>query len=307
MATIPEGTVVVRRTWRDRFADYAALTKARLAAMVLLTTLAGFMLARPGPIDGWLLTMTLIGTGLTSLGANALNQWMEVRLDAMMNRTAGRPLPAGRITLRHALLLSAALLLAGPLLLFNTVNGLTAALGVVSAVIYVAIYTPLKTRTSLCTLAGAVCGAIPPVMGWTAAAGRLDAPAIILAAILLIWQIPHSLAMAWLHREDYARAGFRLLPAIDHTGEATGAMAVLYSLALVPIGLTAVMAGLGGWLYAAACVALGMGLTLQAARFRRDGATASAKRLFLATLAYLPLLFAFMVADGGPARVLDFH
>jgi heme o synthase len=295
-----QGTVVARCSWRERASDYAALTKLRLAALVLVTTLAGFLLALRGTPDGWRLIATLIGTGLTALGANALNQWMEARLDARMNRTGTRPLPAGRISPRHAVLLSGALLLAGPLFLLTTVNALTAAMAAACAATYAAIYTPLKRRTSLCTLVGAVCGAMPPVMGWTAATGRLDVPAIVLAAILLVWQVPHFLALAWLYREDYERTGFRMLPLVDPTGAISARMAILYSLVLIPIGLTAVLVGLGGWTYAAASATLGLALVVLAVKFQRSSSERNARRLFHATLAYLPALLAFMIADRGP-------
>jgi heme o synthase len=289
--------IVERHPWRDRVSDFAMLTKAGLVGLVLVTTLAGFWLAGPRTVGAGVLLATLVGTGLTALGANAFNQWIEARRDALMDRTRARPLPGRRMRRSRALLLSAALLLSGPLLLLVTVNGLTAALGAAAAVIYTGIYTPLKTRTSLCTLVGAVCGAMPPVMGWTAATGGLAAPAIILAAILLVWQIPHFLSLAWVYREDYRAAGFRLLPVVDQAGDVTSLMAVLYSMTLVPIGLSAAMAGLGGWCYAVASTGLGMGLVLLATRFYRDRSTANARRLFVATLVYLPLVLAFMIAD----------
>jgi protoheme IX farnesyltransferase len=297
-----QGVVVTRCTWREQVGDFAMLTKARLTGLVLVTTLAGFLLAGRGMPDGWRLAAALLGTALTALGANALNQWMEMSLDARMERTAGRPLPSGRMTRRRGLLVSVLLLVAGPLFLLITTNTLTAELGAAAAVIYAAVYTPLKTRTSLCTLVGAVSGAIPPVMGWTAATDRLDAPAIILGAVMLIWQVPHFLALAWLNRGDYGRTGFRMLPIVDRTGDSTGSMAVLYSLALVPIGLTGVLVGLGGWVYAGASIGMGIGLTVLAAQFQRTRSRRSAERLFRATLVYLPLLLAFMMAEHSPLR-----
>jgi protoheme IX farnesyltransferase len=279
------------------------LTKLRLVGLVLVTTAAGFLLAGRAAWDGWRLVATLVGTGLTALGANALNQWMEVRLDARMDRTGGRPLPAERMSPRQALAVSAVLLAGGPVILLATVNALTAGLAVACAAIYVAIYTPLKTRTSLCTLVGAVCGAIPPVMGWTAAADRLESSAIFLAAVLMVWQVPHFLAAAWLHRDDYGRTGFRMLPNTDGGGDSTSRMAVLYSLTLVPIGLAAVLLGLGGWMYAGASIALGVGLVMLAVRFHRDRSERNARRLFRGTLVYLPVLLACLIADRGPMWV----
>ncbi|HVP13308.1 MAG TPA: heme o synthase [Phycisphaerae bacterium] len=285
----------------QRIADYAVLTRARLASLVLFTTVAGYLLGITGSVVWSKLLSTLIGTGLTALAANAFNQWMEMHVDARMPRTRNRPLPAGAISPHSALAVALGMMLAGLILLKLAVNGPSAFLAAMTAVIYLAAYTPLKTRTSLCTLVGAVCGAIPPVIGWTAATGRVEGPAVILGAILLVWQVPHFLALAWLYREDYGRSGFRTLPMSDCSGESTGLMIVLYSLVLLPIGLTGVLVGLSGWAYAAASIALGLGLVYLAVRFYRDRSARNAKRLFHATLVYLPLLLTFMIADRGPA------
>ena len=285
----------------QRWAAYLELTKPRLGALVLVTTLVGFVLSGGGPVEGRRLLWTLLGTALTVGAANALNQWMERGLDARMRRTCRRPLPGGRLRPWQALAWGAGLGVAGPLLLFRMVNPLTAALGVAAEVIYLLIYTPLKTRSSLCTLAGAVCGALPPVMGWTAATGRLQAGAWILGAVLFVWQIPHFLALAWVYRADYARGGFRMLPATDTEGQTTVQVIVLYSLALLPVGLAATFAGIAGWVYAAGSLALGLAFVTLGVAMYRQRTEVQARRLFLASIVYLPLLLGLMVADRGPA------
>jgi heme o synthase len=292
-------------TGSRRFAEYAALTKARLALLVLFTTLIGYLLGADGAVAWPRLAWTIIGTGLTALAASALNQWLEISADGQMRRTCARPLPTGALSPRHALVLASGMVFLGLVLLASAVSLLSALLAATTVIIYLAAYTPLKTRTSLCTLLGAICGAIPPLIGWAAATGRIDAPALVLATILMIWQIPHSLALAWRHRQDCARAGFRLLPALDVSGNLTALLTVLYSLALIPVTLSAVLVGLAGYLYAAVAAVLGVGLVVLAMHFGRRRTDAAARRLFLAGLAYLPLLFGVMLADHCAAGALS--
>ncbi|NWG00311.1 MAG: protoheme IX farnesyltransferase [Thermoanaerobaculaceae bacterium] len=279
------------------------LFKARLVALVVVTTAVGFLLATPSPVLASLplLLPTLAGTALAAAGSMALNQAMEWRRDARMQRTLTRPVPTGILSPGQAALLGTGVTATGLALLAARVNGLTAALGLVVVAVYLLVYTPLKVRTPACTLAGAICGALPPMMGWTAATHSLPIGAWVLGGILFLWQIPHFLALAWLHRHDYQRGGFRMLPAVDPSGAITGRVAAVYSLALVGLNLAAFLMGLAGALFAAGAALLGFWLTRQAVRLAVSRSEANARRLFLATLAYLPLLLALMVADRGPA------
>jgi len=286
--------------WAHRLGAYIELTKARLVALVLITTVVGFLLGAGEPLRWELLAWTVIGTALAALGANAFNQVMERRLDRRMERTRRRPLPAGDLGTGEAAVMAVGMMIAGPALLAIFVNTLAAGLALAAALIYLAIYTPLKTRSPLCTLVGAICGALPPMVGWSATTGRLDAGAWVLGAVLFLWQIPHFLALAWLYREDYARGGFRMLPLLDRHGDVTTIVIILYSLALLPACLAATMAGLAGWAYAAASLLLGGGLVALALELRRRRTRTCARRVFLASILYLPLLLGFMVADRGP-------
>lgn len=279
---------------------YLELGKARLSLLVVLTASVGFVVAPVRPIDwagfGWVSA----GTLLLALGANGLNEWLEADRDALMQRTAGRPIPSGRMTRAHALLASLAMTALGVIACAAGNNTLTAILGAANVAIYVLAYTPLKPVSSLNTLVGAICGAIPPMMGWSAATGGLSAGAYVLAAVLFVWQIPHSLALAYLYRDDYAAGGYRMLPNVDPGGRLTFHVVNLHCLALVPVAFLATPIGVAGGVFAAGAVVLGgfmvvLGLVL----WRRRGA-ADARRLFLATLLYLPLLLALMVWDRGP-------
>jgi heme o synthase len=269
-------------------------------AMVLATTAVGHVLGSVGPIQWDKLALAVLGTGLAAGGAAALNQVLEVDRDAKMERTRGRPLPTGRISRLHALVLGILMALAGLGILNELVNSLTAALGLANLVIYLGLYTPLKPRTSLNTLVGAVCGALPPVMGWTAAANELTVGAALLATILFVWQIPHFLSLAWLCRDDFARAGYRMLPVIDPTGRLTCLNIVMYSLALLPLGVAVSLHGMTGYLFGAASLALGFGLFLLALRLLATKTRTNARRVFLASIAYLPLLLILMLADARP-------
>lgn len=280
------------------------LTKARLVSLVVVTAGVGFVLAGRSPLDWSGLAWTVLGTALAAAGVMSVNQGMEWRLDARMLRTRERPVPRGDVSARQAVVFGALTSAAGISTLALLVNGLTAFLGLVVIVFYVAIYTPLKTRSTLCTLAGAVCGALPPMMGWAGAAGRLEFGAWVLAVLLFLWQIPHFLALAWLYREDYERGGFRMLPSIDPAGTLTGHAVVVYCLALLPVGVAAALAGMSGWVAAAGSLAAGAALLLLGVQLARSRSDASARRLFLGTLAYLPLLLGLMVADRGGGRAL---
>lgn len=293
---------------------YLELGKARLSTLVVITAFAGFMLAGAENLHPGLLFWTLLGTGLAALGANAFNQWREAALDARMERTRRRPLPAGQLTSRHALIWAGSVSFMGIVILAWFVNGLTAGLGALNLLIYVLIYTPLKRVSSLCTLAGAVCGAIPPLMGWAAATGGLDYGAWLLAATLFVWQIPHFLSLAWLYREDYTRGGFRMLPVADPTGRVTCPVIVLYTLALVPVGLAFFLGGLSGYFFLGASFLLGLSFLYWGTQLFLRRTETNARRVFLASLIYLPLFMGFLVIDqslpnphtrGG--QVLEWH
>lgn len=286
--------------WRALAGIYLELAKARLTALVLFSTVTGFMLAPSGPPHWWILFWTVVGTALTAAGANGLNQWIEVRPDGQMNRTRRRPLPSRRISQRHALIAACSSAAIGVWILAVNANFLTAFLGALCLAIYVLVYTPLKRRSTLCTLVGAVCGAIPPMMGWSAATGHLDAGAWLLAILLFIWQIPHFLALAWLYRQDYARAGFCMLPVVDPHGHITCRMVVLYCLALLPAGLVVPLAGLTGLVSALGAAFLGAAMLWAGISLYRCRTEQNARRLFLASICYLPLLLLLMVGDRGP-------
>ncbi len=279
---------------------YLELGKARLSALVVFTTLVGYVLAARGMIDWWHFTATLIGTGLCAWSANALNQWAEWTRDARMKRTEHRPLPAAKIGLPHAFAAALAGAMVGLVVLTLAVNALAGGLALATIVIYVCLYTPLKVRSTLNTLVGAVVGAIPPMIGWAAATGRLDAGAWVLASVLGVWQIPHFLSLAWMYRDDYRRGGFRMLPSIDPDGRLTGRVIVLWSIALVPVTAGLSLVGATGWWYAAGSLVLGGWLVVRSIHLRRKVCRAAAKRLFVASVIYLPLLLGLMLIDRAP-------
>jgi protoheme IX farnesyltransferase len=281
------------------------LTKPGLTGLVVATSSLGYLLARPDPLDWGRLAAVTAGTALVGGGANALNQWAESEQDAVMNRTRGRPIPSGRLAARAGFVFAAALTLAGIVLLAAAVNALTSALAFASWAIYLFAYTPMKRRSTLNTIVGAVSGAIPPVLGWTAATGSLDARALVLFAILFLWQIPHFLAIAWIHREDYARGGFRMLPISDPEGRTTFRIALMYTFALIPVTLSAAAVGLSGWVYAVGALALGIVLLAAALRLQHECTKQAARRLFFLTIAYLPAILMLMLVDTTrlPARL----
>lgn len=285
-----------------RVADFVALTKPRVVTMVVLTTLFGYYLGTgPGAFDWWRLLVTLVGTTLAAAGTMTLNQYLERDLDARMHRTRQRPLPDGRLTPADALVFGSALTIGGVLILLVGTTTLAALVTAATSVSYLFAYTPLKARTSLCTLIGAVPGALPPLTGWAAASGDLDASAWAVFAIMFVWQIPHSLAIAQMYRDDYARAGFRLLPVVDPDGASTARQILTYSLALVSVGMLPTLLGLTGSIYFVVSIVLGIGLLASSLRLARSATTADARRVMFASLIYLPCLFAVMAADKLPA------
>ena len=286
---------------RRLLSDYLVLTKVRITALVLVTAATGFLLGSVDGLDIPLLGWTLLGTGLAASGAAALNQVLEREFDARMRRTAGRPIPAGRMSAPHGLIVGIVLSLAGVGVLAARVNLLTAALGLATVLLYVGVYTPLKRMTTLNTIVGAVPGAIPPVMGWTAASGSLGAPAGVLFAILFLWQLPHFLAIAWIFRDDYRRGGFPMLPVVDPEGLTTGHQVALYCAALVPVSLLPTVLGLTGPIYFFGALVLGLGFLAFGLRMARNRRGREARGVLLASVTYLPLLLALLVIDRGPA------
>lgn len=277
-------------------ADLAELVKARLSLLTLATAMAGFAL---GVKDSWnwlLLAATLGGTALCAGGAAALNQWWEREHDGLMKRTRQRPLPAGRMAASDALVAGLVLSVSGVLCLTLFANPLAASLAAATIVFYILVYTPLKRVTTLNTIIGAVPGALPPLIGWTAARGSINAEGLTLFAILFLWQMPHFLAIAWLYRGDYAQAGFKMLSEGDESGALTGRQAVVYSLALLVVSLLpSVFFGYSAVYFYGALV-LGIFFTVLAGRFAASGGSVpAAKALFLGSIAYLPLLLGLMV------------
>jgi heme o synthase len=280
-----------------RIADYLALTKPRLNLLVLVTTLAGLYLASPSGVATAILVHTLVGTALVAGGAAALNQVWERKTDALMRRTAVRPLPAGRLTVAAGTVFGIGLSVAGLVELTFGVNPVAAAVAAATLASYVLIYTPLKRRTSLATLVGAVPGALPPVIGWAAATHDISIEALVLFGIVFLWQMPHFLAIAWLYRHEYARAGIPLLPVLEPAGRRTGRQALIYAAALWPVSLLPAVIGLAGPAYLAGATILGIGFIWLAARFARERSMPGARALFGFSIVYLPLLLGTLVID----------
>jgi len=280
-----------------RAGDFVTLTKPRLNFLVLITTLAGMYLGAPGGVPLAILVHALVGTALVAGGAAALNQVWERETDSLMRRTRLRPIAGGRLRIADGTWFG--ILLAGTGLVELTwgVNTLSAAVAAATLVSYVLVYTPLKKRSSLSTLVGAVPGALPPVIGWAAATGTISIPAIVLFGIVFLWQMPHFLAIAWLYRDDYEHAGIPLLPVLEPDGRRTGQQALLYAAALWPVSLLPAVVGIADAPYSIVATVLGFGLIALSALFARDRTTKTARHLFLYSITYLPLLWAALVID----------
>jgi len=278
-------------------ADLTELTKPRITLMVVLTAGIGLLLAAGGKVSFSLVVHTLLGTGLVAAGSSALNQVLEKDLDALMNRTAQRPLPAGRMHPDTALLFGVALAIVGLLELTLFVNLLTALLGTLALASYVFLYTPLKRVSSLATVIGAIPGAIPPLMGWTAVTNEIAPGAWVLFGILFLWQLPHFLAIAWMCREDYARAGLPMLPVVDPDGRSTARQMVLWGAALLPVSLLPTILGLTGLTYFLGTLALGCFFLGVCVAFALSFSTRAARRVLLVSVLYLPAVLAVMVLD----------
>src|SRR5262245_863460 len=278
---------------RTRVTDFILLTKPNITFMVLITTVVGFYMGSRESVNFLLLINTVIGTALIAGGASALNQYVERHLDARMVRSRTRPLPDGRLLPSEALAFSTIISVIGTIYLSFFVNVLTGLLGLLTLAAYIFVYTPLKTRTTLCTLIGAIPGATPPMMGWTASTGNIDAAALSLFGILFLWQMPHFFSIAWIFTEDYARGGF----VVHRSGESTGRQIVLFCCALIPVSLLPTLFGVTGMWYLIGAVLLGfvyLGYGFALSLFR---STSHAQRLLRISVFYLPVLLVLMMLD----------
>jgi protoheme IX farnesyltransferase len=282
---------------RARALDFVALGKPRLNFLVVVSALAGYVMGASEGSGMLRLVGMLVGTGLVAGGASAFNQVYERDVDALMRRTRLRPLPDGRVQPAEALAFAAAVSATGLLILAATANLLSAAVAFATLLTYVVVYTPLKRRTSLATVIGAIPGALPPVIGWAAARGSLSREAWTLFGIVFLWQLPHFLAIAWMFRDDYGRAGFPLLPVVEPDGRSTGRQALLYAAALIPLSLVPTLMGLAGEVYFAAALVLGLAFLALTVRFARTRTVRDARRLFFSSIIYLPLIWILMIAD----------
>lgn len=275
--------------------DLMLLIKARLSLLVVITTFVGFCMAS-GPSLDWLrLINAVLGTTLAAFGAAALNQVLECKVDRLMERTKHRPIPSGRMRLSHALMIGAGMSLGGVVYLWFTTNTLSAVLAAATVFIYIALYTPLKRKTAFCTVVGAVSGAIPPVIGWTAVEPSVGLGAWVLFGILFTWQMPHFLAIAWMYRDEYAQAGFVMLKRDDRTGASTAMQSLLYTVALFAISLIPVFSGSNNVVYLVAALILNGAMLACAAEFLTQRTRNSARRLFFASIIYLPLILGALI------------
>jgi protoheme IX farnesyltransferase len=277
---------------------YLELTKPRITTLVVLTAAAGFCLGSRGHVDFLRLSAMAGCIALLSSGISALNQYIERDLDGLMNRTKARPLPSGRLSSGKALLFGSALSAAGVILLALAINPLTALLGLLTLASYLFGYTPLKTRSSLSTVVGAFPGAMPPLIGWASARGELGVEAWVLFAILFLWQFPHFLAIAWMYKDDYARAGIKMLPVVEPDGRVTSQQIVSYTLMLLPVSLLPVLVHLAGSAYLIGALILGFGFLYFGVRLGVARSKWQARRLLQASVLYLPVLFALMVLNS---------
>ena len=286
-----------RLSLRERVSAYVELTKPRITFLIVLTAAAGFAMASVGRIDYMAMLSAMFGVGLLSSGIATLNQYAERDLDGFMRRTATRPLPAGKLMPWEALAFGAGITIAAEIYLLVFVNPLSALLGLTVIAGYLFAYTPLKTRTSLSTMVGAFPGAVPPLIGWTAARDSISIEGWVLFAILFLWQFPHFLAIAWMYREDYSRAGILMLPVVEPDGRVTAQQIVVYTLMLLPVSVLPTILGMSGRIYLAGAVLLGLLFLYSSLRAAFSMSRQQARRLLLASVLYLPLLFILMVLN----------
>jgi len=294
-AIIESDQTQVRRSRSGLIRDLVELVKARLTLLVLVTTAVGFYLGAEGPVNFAALLHTVFGTAAAAAGAAALNQWWEYNLDAVMQRTRSRPLPSGRMRPRDAVIVGSALSIFGVAYLAFVSNALSAALAAITIIIYIFAYTPLKRVSTFNTALGAVPGALPPMIGWAAARGTLNAGAWTLFAILFFWQLPHFFAIAWMYRDDYARAGFQMISSDDRTGERSASQSVFFCMLLFIVAGLPAFLGIATVFYLLAELILGAVFVAVAMRFLKTRARADARRLFITSIIYLPLLLGALV------------
>ena len=288
---------VARAAGSARIAAFVDLTKPRITFLVVLTAAAGFCMGSASGIDYVALFNLSVGIALLSSGIATLNQYIERDLDRLMRRTESRPLPSGKLAPVEAAMFGIALSVVATAYLAVFINPLSALLGVATLASYLFVYTPLKTKTTLSTVLGAFPGAMPPFIGWVAARGRITVDAWVLFAILFLWQFPHFLAIAWMYREDYARAGVKMLPVVEPEGRVTGQQIISYTLLLIPVSLLPVATGLAGSVYLVGASVLGLGFLYYSARAALVRTTWQARQLLLASVLYLPVLFGLMVLN----------
>ena len=281
---------------RSRAADFFALTKPRLNFLVVITAGVGYYLGARD-LSVLKLVEAIVGTALVAGGAAGLNQVYERETDGLMWRTRKRPVAAGRLTVKESTLFSLALSAAGLAMLATSANLLAAGLALLTLISYNVVYTPMKRRSQLATLVGAVPGALPPMIGWAAAQGRLTPEAWALFAIVFVWQIPHFMAIAWLYRDDFRRVGFPLLPVVNTDGKSTARQAVIFSVLLLPISLVPFLLHAAGAIYAAGAIAGGLGILALSMSFASQRTDDRARRLFLASITYLPILWVLLIGD----------
>lgn len=284
--------------FREKLAAYVELTKPRIAFMLVLTAAAGFYLGTLGSFDVGLFLNSMIGIALLAFGVATLNQYIERNIDGLMDRTAKRPLPSGKLTGTEALVFGIVMCAVAEIYLFFLVNPLTAVLGLTVIVGYVLAYTPLKTRTSASTAIGALPGAMPPLMGWTAAADNITLGAWALFVLLFLWQFPHFLAIAVMYKEQYAKAGILMLPVVEKDGRITARQIVLFTVMLLPVSLAPFFLGISGWIYLAGAVVLGIWFLASSISAAKAKTPEKARKLLLVSVLYLPAIFALMVIDN---------
>lgn len=277
--------------------DYLELTKPSVVWLILMSTAVGFYAGAEDPISYLLLLHTLLGTALLAAGAGTLNQWIEREADGKMRRTEQRPLPAGRLQPSPALLFGVTVSLAGTLYLIWAVNLLSALLGLLTLTSYLFLYTPLKTRTPVSTLVGAFPGAMPPLIGWVAASNRIEVESLVLFAMLFLWQFPHFYAIAWMYREDYARAGILMLPVVEPDGVSTSRRVVCYAALLIPASMAPTILGIAGSHYLAGALPLSLGYLCAGLLLARRKTMTQARRLLQASIVYLPLIYILLIVD----------
>ncbi len=280
-----------------RIGAFVELTKPRIAFMLVLTSAAGFYLGTTGAFDFSLFLNAMIGIGILAFGVATLNQYIERDTDALMDRTKDRPIPSQRLTPVEGLVFGVIQCVVAEIYLYFLVNPLTAALGISVIVGYVFLYTPLKTKTSASTAIGAIPGAMPPLMGWTASSGEMTVGAWALFLLLFLWQFPHFFAIAWMYRDQYAKAGILMLPVVDPDGRITARQIVLFSIMLVPVSLAPFFLGFAGMAYLIGAILLGLWFLYQSIRTARAKTTTEARRLLMVSVMYLPLIFGLMVVD----------